>query len=356
MNKQLLKLGGVMLAAILMIGCKDVRYKTTESGLRYKLFEGASKDSTHEGDILKMNLTVKLSGHKDTTLWATYGKMPAFAKIQPFNPGQMPYAPDELFHLLKKGDSLVVVTYIDSAIKKGLAQEAQLPPYIKKGDKITYYYKVLEVFKNDSLANLDYEKETAKDLPRQKKEEEDQMKKMREDQLAAAKKEEIALEKSGEKAQQEKVIEDFLAKHNVTATKTPTGVFVKMDEVGAGEQAVDGKYISLTYTGKKVLNDSTFEGPNPMTFKMGTHPMILGFEEGIKQFKKGGKGVIYIPGYLAYGKNPPPGSPFKTYEPLYFEIKIDDVSDKEPAPVAPAPPVEQPAKSQPAKPQPAKKK
>ncbi len=347
--KQLQMIGWVMFAAILMVACKNVRYKTTESGLKYKLFEGSSKDSTHEGDVLKMNMMVKLTGHKDTVMWETYGKMPYFAKIQAFSPDKMPYAPDELFHLLKKGDSLVVVTYIDSAIKKGLAQEAQLPPYIKKGDKITYYYKVLEVFKNDSIANLDYVKEMEKDAPRQKKEEEEQMKKMRDEQAAAVKKEEAELEKSGEKAAQLKQIEDYLGKKHITATKTPVGVFVKMDEVGTGEQAADGKFVTLTYTGKKLVNDSTFEGPNPMTFKVGTHPMILGFEDGIKQFKKGGKGVIYIPGYLAYGKTPPAGSPFKAYEPLYFEIKIDEVSDKEPAPPVPAPPVEAPAKPEPTK-------
>lgn len=330
--KRLHILSLVVCAALAFTGCKDADYKTTASGLKYKLIDGGSKDSTKEGDVLKMHVTQKISGTKDTMLTDTYGKLPAFVKIQTPPPGQPVYGPDELFKHMKKGDSLVTVIYVDSLIKKGLAQEAQMPPYIKKGDKITFTFKVIEVFRNDSLAQADYQKEMERDAPRQKKEQEEMMKKMQKDSEAALKKEIDSLTKAGAVARQEQEVSGFLKRKGINATKTALGTFVKIDNAGTGAQVADDKFVTVKYTGKKLLADSTFES-NSFTMPIGRGGSIPGFEDGLKQFKKGGKGTIYIPGYLAYGKNNPPI--FKPYEALAFEVEITDVSDTEPAPQQP---------------------
>lgn len=319
----------IVFLALAFVGCGDGSYKTTPSGLKYKIIEGGSKDSSKEGDVLKMNVVVKLSGSKDSILHDSYGKMPMFAKIQAMPVGQPIYAPDEIYKFLKKGDSAVVVTLIDSAIKKGLVQEAQLPPFIKKGDKIAYYYKVLEVFKNDSLAQADYQAEMKKDEPRAKKEQEEMMQKMQKEQEAAHQKEVDSLTKAGAVAKQEQEVTGFLQSNGITATKTAKGAFVKIDNPGTGAPVVDGKYVTVKYTGKKMLLDSTFESSS-FTMPVGKGGSIPGFEDGLKQFKEGGKGTIYIPGYLAYGKNHPPI--FKPYEALAFIVEITKVSDTEPAP------------------------
>ncbi|GAB3417879.1 FKBP-type peptidyl-prolyl cis-trans isomerase [Niabella aquatica] len=328
-------LGAVVFAAVTFAACKNTDYQTSPNGLKYKIFDGGSKDSTKEGYVLKMNMTVKLSGSKDTLLVDTYGKMPFFQPVQAIPAGQPFYDPAEVFHNLKKGDSMVAVIYIDSAISKGLAQEAQLPPYMKKGDKLTYTYKVLEVFKQDSIARADYQKEMEKDAPRQKKEQEEMMKKFKKEQEEKQKADEAALEKSGEKAKQIKEVQTYLDSKKITATQTPGGTFIKIDEPGTGAQVADGKYITVKYDGKRVSNDSTFDA-NQMTVKLGDQPFIRGFEDGLRQFKQGGKGVIYIPGYLAYGKDGGGGT-FKPYEPLYFKVEIVAVSDTDPAAAAHGP-------------------
>ncbi len=333
--KKISLISAVVLSVLAFVSCENANYKTTASGLKYKIIDGGSKDSSKEGDVLKMEMTQRLTGHKDTLLQTTYGKMPVFAKISTPAPGPEVYGPDEVFKHLKKGDSLIAIIFIDSAIKKGIAQEAMLPPFIKKGDKITYTFKVMEVFKNDSLAQADYAKEMERDAPRQKKEQEAQMEKMRKDMEAQQKAEEAELEKSGEKNKQIDEVQQYLTKNKVNAVKTPMGVFVKIDNPGSGAAAADGKFVTVKYTGKKVHTDSTFEGPNTFTIQMGKGQLIRGFENGISQFKQGGKGTIYIPGFLAYGKNPPPGSPFKAFEPLYFDVEITSVGDKEPVPEHP---------------------
>ena len=339
--KRLQILGLVVCAAMAFTGCKDANYKTSPNGLKYKIIDGGGKDSVKEGDVLKMNMVVKLSGSKDSVLHDSYGKMPMFTKVQAMPIGQPIYSPDEIFTLLKKGDSAVVVTYVDSAITKGLVAEAQLLPFMKKGDKITYYYKVIEVFKNDSLAQADYQKEVERDAPRAKKEAEEMAEKMLKEQKAVLKKEIDSLNKIGAVAAQEREITGFLQGKGIAATKTPMGTFVKVDNAGTGASVIDGNYVTLKYTGKKILADSTFES-NSFTVQIGKAATIPGFEDGLKQFKEGGKGTIYIPGYLAYGKNNPPI--FKQYEAISFAVEITKVSDTEPAPEPHPAPAEQPKK------------
>ncbi|MCF3108392.1 FKBP-type peptidyl-prolyl cis-trans isomerase [Niabella sp. CC-SYL272] len=311
--KQLQKIGLFLFAVLVFTACKNTEFKTTSSGLKYKIFGSGGKDSLAETAVLKMNMTVKVKGHKDTVLADTYGKLPFFTGARPYQPNQPIYDPAEVFKYLKKGDSMVAIVYIDSAIRKGMLPEAQMPPYFKKGDQIIYTYKVLDVFSSDSLARNDYKAEIEK----------------------LQKNEELALEKSGEKAKQTTEVENYLKSKNINAVKTPLGAFVKIDNPGTGAPVADKKFVSVKYTGKKVLNDSTFEGPNSFTTQIGVNGAIRGFEDGLRQFKQGGKGVIYIPGFLAYGKTPPPGSPFKEFEPLYFEVEITEVSDSMPAPQMP---------------------
>ena len=55
--------------------------------------------------------------------------------------------------------------------------------------------------------------------------------------------------------------------------------------------------------------------------------LIRGWNEGLVLFKKGGKGTLYIPGFLAYGADPN-GPARKPFAPLIFDVEILEVSDK----------------------------
>lgn len=325
-------LGAVILAAIAFTACNNGGdFQTSPNGVQYKIFPGDGKDSIKEGDILKMNMTLKLSGHIDSLLSDTYGKMPVYDMVRAPQPGQPQYDPSELFKQLKKGDSMVAVLYIDSVIAKGMAQEAMLPPFFKKGDKLTFTYKVLDVFKSDSLGRADMEKEQTKEQARVKAEMETKQKA-----------EMDSLKKSGGLDAQNKEVTDYLAKKGVTGyVTTPLGAFVKITNPGTGAQVADSKFVTVKYNGKHLSNDSTFQASSFTTQIAGPMGSIKGFEDGLKQFKEGGKGTIYIPGYLAYGSTPPPGGPFKPHEALYFEVEIQKVSDTDTAPAMQLPPQQQ---------------
>lgn len=319
-----LLLGAVIIA--FLASCNSMNYKKTKSGLLYKIFPAnTSKDSTKDGYVLKLNQQVKFN---DSILFTTYGKAPQYAQVQPIT-DPAAYSPAEIFSMLKKGDSAVTVMLVDTLLKRGYA--SQLPPNAKKGDKITISFKVLEIFTVDSLARADMEMERKKDEPRARKEMEEQQAKMKKMQEDAEKKEYDALVKSGEVDKELKEIETYLAAKKITAQKTGKGTYVYIEKQGTGPQVENGKFANVKYTGRHMDTDSIFDaGTYPL--QVGVGNAIKGWHEGLPLFKEGGKGKIFIPGFLAYGKNEGGGYPFRAYEPLMFDVEILSVTDTMPRP------------------------
>lgn len=325
--------------ALTFSGCKS--YKKTKSGLVYKFFPGNSKDSVAKvGNIVKFHFIRK---YNDSVLYSSFGKMPSYIPLQS-DPG-MAYSPVEVFFISRKGDSIITIESVDTLLKKGMAN--QLPPNAKKGDRMTTYIKILEVFRSDSLAMPDYQAEMAKDKPRQEKEQKEMQAKAETERKAQAQKEWDEIKKSGEMANAIKSMETFLAGKKINAQKTEDGTFVIVKEKGTGSPVIDGKFVSVKYAGKILETDSLFQA-SEYTFRLGNAEVIRGWDDGLKLFNKGGKGTLYIPGYLAYGKNPGPNG--KTNQPLTFDVEILNVSDTMPQPAAaPLPPPADTAKGKKAK-------
>lgn len=310
----------VLIAALsLAPSCKNVNFKKTKSGLLYKIISSGSKDSVAGGnDWLKLHFTQKLN---DSVLQTSYGKMPVYARLA--DAQNSSYNPGEIFNQLKKGDSAITVVLIDSLMRKGLLQ--QLPPFMKKGDRISTYFKVLDIFRNDSLYEKDKAAEAQKDLPRQMKEQEEQTAKMQKERDAEQIRDIEELEKSGEAAKEIKKMEAYLAGKKINAQKTGKGTYVFIQQQGTGPDAALGKYVKVKYTGKILTTDSVFES-SVYPLHLGKDPVIRGWTDGLQMFKQGGKGTIYIPGYLGYGKNPGPGG--KPLEAMIFDVEILEVSDQ----------------------------
>jgi FKBP-type peptidyl-prolyl cis-trans isomerase len=307
----------ILSAACIITGCNSLDYKKTKSGLLYKIISsGNRKDSVaKENEYLKFNYMSKLN---DSVLQSSYGKMPGYSAVPPA--GQAEYNPVEIFGMLRKGDSAVTVLLVDTLLKRGMAN--QLPPSAKKGDRIITTFKVLEVFKSRDRVEADYNSEMKKDFPRQQKDMQEQMAKEKKLRIEQANKEEEELRKSGEIDRELKAMESYLASKKISAQKTGKGTFVIVKEQGSGAPINQGDTVSVKYTGKMLTTDSVFEA-NSYTFALGVRDVIEGWDEGIKLFKKGGKGTLYIPGFLAYGKNARP--PFKPFEALIFDVEVTDV-------------------------------
>lgn len=291
--------------AIFMVSC-GTDYKKTKTGLVYKIFPGDRKDSLAKGkNVIKFNFLRKIN---DSLLYTTYGKMPAY-QVYTEDPG-ISYSPLEVLFMMKKGDSAIVVESFDTLIRKGM--QAQIP-YGKKGDQIKTYIKIIEIFRSDSIVEEDYKAEVEKDKPRREQEMKDiQVKQVEE------------FKKSGEIQKEEKEIETYLAARNINAVKAPGGTYVLVKEKGNGEPVVNGKFITAKYAGRFLATDSLFEA-SEYIFALGQAEVIKGWDDGFTLFNEGGKGTLFVPGYLAYGKGAGPGG--KPFESLVFDIEVLNVSN-----------------------------
>jgi len=295
-------------------GCGSLDYKKTKSGLLYKIISsGNSKNPiAKENNYLKFNVVTKLN---DSVIYSSYGKMPGYSKVVAAK--EADYSPVEIFGMLKKGDSAITVSMIDTFLKRGMAN--QLPPGAKKGDRMVITFKVLDVFTNDSAIQKDYNSEMVKDKPRQQKEMQEQMAIQKKQIKEMRAKQEEDWRKSGEIDKELKNMESYLASKKITAQQTGSGTFVVIKQQGTGASVKDEDTVTVKYTGRILATDSVFQSDS-YTFPLGEAAVIQGWDEGIKLFKVGGKGTIYIPGFLAYGANARP--PFRAFEALIFDVEL----------------------------------
>jgi FKBP-type peptidyl-prolyl cis-trans isomerase len=74
--------------------------------------------------------------------------------------------------------------------------------------------------------------------------------------------------------------------------------------VGSGAEAVDGKKVTVHYTGtlqSGVKFDSSVDRGDPFSFLLGAGQVIQGWDQGVKGMKVGGKRKLTIPPELGYG-------------------------------------------------------
>jgi FKBP-type peptidyl-prolyl cis-trans isomerase FkpA len=305
------------LAVLLLAACSGGGFKKTRSGLLYKIISDGKGKPAQRGQVLKVHFAQRLQGTgKDTLLGESYGKMPSYAQVDSIGPM---YSPAEIFPLLRKGDSAIVVMLADTLFKKN---PQGMPSFINRKDKILLTFKVVDLFTADSLAQKDQAAEGAKEQVRQQ-----------------AEQQKLAQEGEKLKAPAVKEIEDYLAKNKIVAQKAAGGTYVEIKEPGTGMQAEAGKKLSVRYTGKLFPSGKEFEsnmtgGKPPYDLVLGTGSVIPGWDEGLAFFKKGGKGTLYIPFFQAYGDRPGPGN--KPHESLMFDIEVVDVTNADaPAPGGP---------------------
>jgi FKBP-type peptidyl-prolyl cis-trans isomerase len=285
----------VALAALSFSSCnaQDSGFKKLPSGLEYKIVKdepGIQKPAI--GDFMEFHIKSFIHFPKGDSVLFESRKMNNDQPV-PFQltPPQFNGDLAEGLAMLTKGDSAVFRVSLDSIAKAG----NQLLPWMKKGEnmKITYTVAVVSVKTQTQLQE--------------------------EQQAAAAKQIEV----------DEQLIKDYLAKNNIKAERTASGIYYKIDKPGSPKVA-SGDSVSMNYTGM-TLNGNKFDSnvdPKfyhvmPFWFVLGSGQVIRGWDEGIALFGKGGKGTLYIPSPLAYGpQSPTPDIPANSV--LVFDVEVVD--------------------------------
>ncbi len=103
---------------------------------------------------------------------------------------------------------------------------------------------------------------------------------------------------------------------------------VKVDTVtaGSGPAITEMDGVIIEYTGRTedgtVFDTTDGRGPAPMLVAQ----VVPGFREALTRMQQGGRYKVLIPGRLAYGANPPPGSPIGANEDLSFDVHVLQVA------------------------------
>jgi peptidylprolyl isomerase len=128
---------------------------------------------------------------------------------------------------------------------------------------------------------------------------------------------------------------ETMIKRYPNAQQTASGLMYVIQDNGRAEKPQRGDNVSVHYTGTLLDGkkfDSSVDRGQPIQIPIGTGRVIRGWDEGIPMLGKGGKAILLIPHYLAYGEtgnNSIPG-----YSPLIFKVELLDFEPSEEAKIA----------------------
>lgn len=105
---------------------------------------------------------------------------------------------------------------------------------------------------------------------------------------------------------------------------TKTGLIYETVKEGTGAEAKPGQTITVHYTGTLTDGrkfDSSRDKGDPITFQLGTHQVIQGWDEGLSGMRVGERRKLTIPPEMAYGPTgrPPVIPPNAT---LLFDVEL----------------------------------
>lgn len=122
--------------------------------------------------------------------------------------------------------------------------------------------------------------------------------------------------------QNEKEILEYLAKNNIKAQRTASGLYYTINEIGTGANPTENSNVTVTYKGY-FTNDKIFDS-SADGISFGLHQVIKGWTQGIPLFKVGGSGKLFIPAHLGYGSSA--NGPIPAGSVLIFDVKLISIN------------------------------
>jgi len=114
----------------------------------------------------------------------------------------------------------------------------------------------------------------------------------------------------------------------IPQTPVPSGLVTEDITVGSGQEAINGKTVSVHYvgvawsTGKQF--DASWDRNEPFDFGLGNGQVISGWDKGVAGMKVGGRRKLTIPPDMGYGSQGA-GGVIKGGETLVFVVDLLNV-------------------------------
>lgn len=121
----------------------------------------------------------------------------------------------------------------------------------------------------------------------------------------------------------EQLILKYISDNHLTAQSTESGIYYVIIEPGTGARPLITSVVTVHYKGM-LLNgnvfDSSYARGTPLQIAL--TDVIYGWQEGLRLFGRGGKGILIIPSRFGYGSQAVGSIP--TNSVLVFEIHLID--------------------------------
>lgn len=117
-------------------------------------------------------------------------------------------------------------------------------------------------------------------------------------------------------------IQNYIKDHGLVATKTESGLYIVIDNLGTGSACNSNSDVRVKYKGY-FDNGEVFDESSNSGIAFNLQNVIKGWTEGIPHFKEGGYGKLLIPSRLGYGSQGGGGIPGNTV--LIFDVKLIEV-------------------------------
>ncbi len=289
---------GLML--LLLSACQEEKGRISASGHHYILHKKGQGRTAKRGDYVYYHVQMRYQGMVQQNS-RTMGNQPYYQiplmDMGEYEPGSL-IAVQEILKELRKGDSVTIDIPVDQISGNILGLES--------GDTVYYDMVVTDILTQEAFNANRQEAIRRRRL-------EIQELKARAPEIAAE------LAQMAQKYRAGSLKDTLLA--------TPSGLEYLVLDQGSGAKADTGAYVSVFYCGALMSNgevfDNAFEKPSPYNFTVGQARAIKGWEIGLPNFRKGGKGYLFVPadlGYGAEGRGPiPPGAD------LIFYVELKDV-------------------------------
>jgi FKBP-type peptidyl-prolyl cis-trans isomerase len=266
MFKQILTVAAMATIAFGAASCSGNKtFKKTKDGVEYLIVKDEKGENAKIGDIIEYNMLVKIGDSVMFDSRKMNDNKPVQMALQDNPSANKSMDPTEVIKMMSAGDSAVIRVVLDSMARK-------IYTFAKENDKLEFQFSMVSIKSKEKF--------------------EAEMK-----QKSAA-----------QAGIDDKLITEYLAKNNITAQKTASGLYYVISQAGTGANATAGQTVKVMYTGKlldgKVFDsniDPQFQHPEPLEFPLGKGNVIPGWDEGIALLNKGAKATLFVPSPLAYG-------------------------------------------------------
>lgn len=300
----------LLFSLFLIISHAGAQFKKAAGGVQYLVIPAGEGAQLKQGDYFEAQvIQTYQSDDMDTVL---YDSRKMNNQVVQFDSVAIPAVYYKILSGLRKGDSAVIKQLTDSQTLK-----STLPPFMKKGSFLTGYFKILNIYPTQEIANKAILSK------------------------ANAAKAKDSLDATVQIVVDNKIIEDYLAKKKIKTVKAPKGTYVQIIKQGTGPFVSAGKRVKVLYTGKTIPGEKTFDSNTDPVFghtelfefslnKNGeAQQVIQGWGDGFSLLGKGAVARLFIPSVLAYGKHQR-GDDIAANQCVYFDVEVVDVFTDDP--------------------------